>query len=41
MAKKPQEFCRNPLAESISTESLKEKLFTILNNSNGEKSMLF
>ncbi|WP_368369926.1 diguanylate cyclase [Ruminococcus sp. RTP21484sp1_RTP31023st1_H8_RTP31023_210422] len=41
MAKKPQEFCRNPLAESISTESLKEKLFTILNNSNGEKKYAF
>lgn len=41
MAKKPQEFCRNRLAESISTESLKEKLFTILNNSNGEKKYAF
>ena len=41
MAKKPQEFYRNPLAESISTESLKEKLFTILNNSNGEKKYAF
>ena len=41
MAKKPQEFYRNPLAESISTESLKEKLFTILNNINGEKKYAF
>ena len=41
MAKKPQEFCRNPLTESISTESLKEKLFTILNNSNDEKKYAF
>ena len=37
----PQEFYRNPLAESISTESLKEKLFTILNNINGEKKYAF
>ena len=29
------------LAESISTDSLKEKIFTILNNSNGEKKYAF
>lgn len=41
LAKKPQDFNRNRLAESISTTSLKEKLFTILNNSNGEKKYAF
>lgn len=41
LAQKGRNFTRNHLAESISTESLKEKLFTILNNSNGEKKYAF
>ena len=41
LAGKPVDFNKNRLAESISTESLKEKLFTILNNSNGEKHYAF
>ena len=40
-AKKPQEFCQNPLAESISTESLKEKISTILTNSCRDKQYAF
>lgn len=41
LAKKPLDLSKNRLAETISTESLKEKLFTILNNSNGEKKYAF
>ena len=41
LEKKPQNFMGNRLVESISTESLKEKIFTILNNSNGEKKYAF
>ena len=41
LAGKPVDFNQNRLAESISTESLKEKLFTILSNSNGEKHYAF
>ena len=41
LAGKTQAHFRSRLVESISTESLKEKLFTILTNSNGEKKYAF
>ncbi len=41
LAKKGQHSAKNQLAQSIPTESLKEKIFTILTNSNKEKDYAF
>ncbi len=41
LAKKTNELTRYHRSESISTESLKEQLFTILSNSNGDKKYAF
>lgn len=41
LAQKNQYLTKNELAQSISTESLKEKIFTILTNANGTKKYAF
>ncbi|URW85382.1 GGDEF domain-containing protein [Blautia wexlerae] len=41
LAQKEQYLTRSGLAQSISSDSLKEKIFTILTNANGEKEYAF